>query len=418
METKPRHAIRIVGAGFSGLTLAYYLNRLGIEVEVYERAPTAGGILQSLKTPYGLVENAANALMNSPELEVMSRDIGLELFHAESTAKARYIFRGRPRRIPFLISEFLTVVVFIFRMFFRRQKYLPRPLESIRAWGGRLLSKSLSFYTLETALQGVYAGDPERLSASLILRTMLSPQKSQVKYKRGSVAPLGGLAEFSEKMLIYLQNRGVKFFFNYDFKYKPNGIPVVIAVPAYEAAKILETEEPLLAQQLNSVEYLPVITANLFLKASAPHMKGFGCLFPPEASNLVLGVLFNQCIFKARAKNALSENWILGGARVKDKKEFLALSDHEVMTMVLKKRKELFADPADQALTDVLDIKIKRWDRAFPHYTIQLEALLVNLKSSEKIILHGNYLGQLGLTKILNQSATVAQKLADQMEKE
>jgi oxygen-dependent protoporphyrinogen oxidase len=405
--------IRIVGAGFSGLTLAFYLNRLGMKVEIFERAPGPGGILKTTRTPYGLVESSANALMNSPELESLCQEIGLQMFHALPSAKARYIFRGRPRRIPFLAFEFFKICQFLFKMIFMRKSLAPFYRESVRTWGQRMLSPKLSFFTLETALQGIYAGAPEKLSAHLILKNILSPVKLKKNFKRGSVAPLGGMSEFSEKLSEYLQKKGVKFYFNHSFKYKPDLNPVVLATPAFEAAKILETEQPELSQKLLQIEYLPIITANVFFKTEAPHLKGFGCLFPPEVSNIVLGVLFNQCIFEGRVKEALSEAWILGGARVHDRKDFLAMSDHQVLNTLLEKRKLLFKEQSRNILSDVLDVKITRWERAFPHYTVQLESLLQNLNSNPRnIFLHGNYLGQLGLTKILSQSAQLAEQLA------
>jgi oxygen-dependent protoporphyrinogen oxidase len=112
-------------------------------------------------------------------------------------------------------------------------------------------------------------------------------------------------------------------------------------------------------------------------------------------------------------KEALSEAWILGGARVHDRKDFLAMSDHQVLNTLLEKRKLLFKEQSRNILSDVLDVKITRWERAFPHYTVQLESLLQNLNSNPRnIFLHGNYLGQLGLTKILSQSAQLAEQLA------
>ncbi|MEZ4816092.1 MAG: NAD(P)-binding protein [Bdellovibrionota bacterium] len=68
---------RIVGAGFSGLTLAYYLKKIEPEapIVVVEKNSYVGGLLQTEKTPYGVAEKAANAMLDSEELRFIAGDI-------------------------------------------------------------------------------------------------------------------------------------------------------------------------------------------------------------------------------------------------------------------------------------------------------------------------------------------------------
>jgi len=423
MGVDEKKRVRVIGAGFSGLTSAYYLQKAGFQVEVFEKSKSFGGLIQTLKTPYGLVETAANAFMNSRLLQEMAKEIGASLLPARREARKRFIFRNRPRRFPVDFLEIFAILKFFFKIIFSRQSLLPKPFESIREWGGRTLSKSLSFYTIETALQGIYAGQPNNMSATLILKNIFSikPDKKGVKIVRGSVAPAGGMAEFTEKLFLYLQKQGVEFSFGQAFQEKSLGsfVPTLITIPAYEAAQLLEHDEPALSTGLRQIDYLPIITANVFLKSDAKCLQGFGCLFPPQEENLVLGVLFNHWIFEGRVKNAISENWILGGARVKNKKEFLSMSDHDVLNLILAQRGRLFRKRDQNTMSSVLgsllDVKITRWERAFPHYTIELERLLRHLQPTKKnIFLHGNYLGQLGLTKLLEKSAQMPELIAEQ----
>ena len=57
--------INVVGAGFSGLTTAYFLTKCGFKVRVFEKTDRAGGLIRTIRSAHGLVETAANGLLNS-----------------------------------------------------------------------------------------------------------------------------------------------------------------------------------------------------------------------------------------------------------------------------------------------------------------------------------------------------------------
>jgi len=422
MDSTGKKTIRIVGGGFSGLTCAYFLLKAGFQVEVLEKTSRVGGLLQTLRTPYGLVETAANAFISSPQLEDLCREIGLELRPPMPTARARFIFRGRPTRFPVRLFEIFSLLKFLIQMSISKNSLRPQQQESLRQWGSRVLSKSLSFYTIETAFQGIYAGNPQRMSASLMLTGLFkkSQRNSSQKKFKGSVSPGNGMGEFCEKLFDYLQKEGVRFHFNQNINQNILSAKLtealIVALPAYEAAKIFELNEPQLASRLSQVEYLPVITATIFFDKANHSLQGFGCLFPPVEKNLALGVLFNHCIFEDRVKNSVSETWILGGARVTNKKEFLALSDHEILEVALRQRQPLDARFRDlnlqQMMSQVLDTRVTRWERALPHYTTELEVLIRDLHSENKnVFLHGNYLGEIGLSKLIERSALIAEQI-------
>lgn len=422
VNQKPNEKIRVIGAGFAGLTCAYYLAKAGFKVEVYEKTNRVGGLLQSTKSPYGLIENAANAFMNSDRLESLANEIGVRLQPSLKASRSRYIFRKHPRRFPVNYSEIVGLIKFLFRIIFLRSSLTPNSSESIRDWGGRVLTPTLSLYTVETALQGIYAGDPKKMSASLILRNLFQKRSKQMA-RPGSVAPKDGMGEFVEKLHQYLKSHGVDFFCNQDLQFKEISMPTVFAVPAFEAGRLLALVDPILSEKLLKIEYVPLISAQVFLEESSESLNGFGCLFPPESKNIVLGVLFNHCIFEDRTKNAKSEKWILGGASIQDRKEFLALSDHEILSKIFEKRRQLLKGTEKWTETEmmkcVLSVQISRWSRAFPDYTTDLEFILSSLQTENKnILLHGNYLGGLGLTKILDRSARMAEQMNLSFQKE
>jgi protoporphyrinogen oxidase len=57
-------------------------------------------------------------------------------------------------------------------------------------------------------------------------------------------------------------------------------------------------------------------------------------------------------------------------------------------------------------------MRLTRWPSALPHYTIELERILTTLPAApQNVALVGNYLGRVGLAKILERAAFVADDL-------
>src|SRR2546430_11582742 len=101
--------ITVVGAGFSGLTTAYFLTKFGFTVRVIEKSDRPGGLIRSVRTGHGLVETAANGLLSSARAEAMCADIGVPLVITRREGRRRFIYRGKPKQVPLTIGDMLTV---------------------------------------------------------------------------------------------------------------------------------------------------------------------------------------------------------------------------------------------------------------------------------------------------------------------
>ena len=111
-------------------------------------------------------------------------------------------------------------------------------------------------------------------------------------------------------------------------------------------------------------------------------------------------MLFNDSIFEGRGP-AHAETWIFGGALDPG---VVDLTEAEFADLIASER-EKFYGQHDQPL----DVCVTRWPGALPHYSIELEKILMRLPAPPKnISLVGNYLGRIGLAKILERSAVVA----------
>jgi len=398
--------INVAGAGFSGLTTAYLLTKAGRSVRVFEKSDRPGGLIQTIRTPHGLVETAANGLLNSARLEAMCAEIGVPLLSTRRDGRRRYIYRGKPRQLPLHAGE-------IARLGFGLAKSVaslrPRQFESVAAWGNRVLGKGATEYLLTPALGGIYAGDPERLSASLIFGRAALPDHVQTyrpeKGKaRGTVAPPNGMQQLIDGLRDYLENAGVEFRLDQEAP-KPAGQRTIVCLSAPAAANYLADFAPDISAQLSQVEMLSLVTATCFYDSAAASLKGFGCLFPRDQGFRARGVLFNDCIFEGRGP-AKAETWIFGGAL---DSEIVKLDD-SALSDVIRNDRERFFRRTDMPLA----IHITRWPNALPHYSLELERILTTLPPPPPdVALVGNYLGRIGLAKILERAAYVV----DQVEK-
>lgn len=394
--------VTIIGAGFSGLVSAFYLVRQGFSVEIHEKSDRAGGLLQTHMMDRGLAESAANGLLNSSLVAELFREIGVKPLGTLKTARQRYVFRrGSPRKWPLNFSETLRLLKVLFLYVFSRARLHPQAHESISNWGARILSPEVSQYTIETALQGVYAGEPSQMSASLVLQRLFhkGPKLSKRARPAGTVTAMDGMQEVVEKLVAYLEVKGVKFHYRSEIELqKAPHEPVVVATSAPAAAQIIKDVDASRAQALEKITLLPIATATVLFKSDAKELPGFGCLYSPAEKRLALGVLFNSCIFEARAGGCRSETWILGGA---SKPEAVGWSDDLILHAIKVERRALMGIESE-----VLEAKITRWPQAFPHYDLKMEEALPKYRENRKnIFLIGNYMGQIGLSRILENAS-------------
>lgn len=377
--------IAVLGAGFSGLTLAYALQKKGAEVEVFESAAMPGGLIQ---TSYNkvMVESAAHALLSSQDVEELFQDLGIEMVKAGYVSNSKWIFRNdKPSKWPLSFSETMKSLGIPKK---------PKAFETMADWTMRCFSSELNQYLVAPAFQGVYGAQTDKLSASLILNKSFKPKKGKVK---GSVAPLNGMNDLTHKLAnkLKIQYNSKETLESLKQKFDK----VVIATGIGHSAQLLETEAPVLAKSLIEIPLVSLLSATISYVRPSKRVQGFGCLFPKSENFESLGVLFNSDIFPKRGKN--SETWIFDG-------DFKEVSSQIILKKIMKDRKRL-----DASDIDVDFCEIHRWPHVLPLYGIELEKLLASdiSKVSDQVYLTGNYLGAIGLAKILTYNNKLASRI-------
>ena len=393
--------VTVVGGGVSGLATAYYLSLAGIPVEIVEKSDRLGGLIATYETPDGPVETAAIAMKNGPRVDAVCRDLGVPML-AASTERPGYFYRGRPRRWPLNAGESLALGAryAISTVSGRRR---PRPLETVEAWGARVFGRRATPWLLGPYLQGRYAGDPARLSASLLFgqrdrAARVAPQ--------GIVSPANGMQQLIDALACRLRTKGVSIRLNTSARLD-GSTPTVICTAACDAAKILRDLAPGASQALSTVEMLPLVRITAFYPGEQAPLGGRGVLFPRGNGVRALGAVFNTNIFPDR-KGHYSESWIYGGA---SDLAVMGLSDDELGVVMDRDRQALCGRGAAPAAR-----WIHRWQAGLPHYDLQLESVLSRpLDLPKGVFLVGNYVGGIGVPMLLEQAASVAERVRERV---
>ena len=220
----------------------------------------------------------------------------------------------------------------------------------------------------------------------------------------GTVAPVGGMQELLNGLQHYLQTHDVAIELNHAAQIEA-GAPTVIGTAAPHAAELLAPYVPEVSGLLRQIELLPIVTATYFFEHGPRQLQGFGCLFPRDGEIRALGVLFNDCLFAGRSRWR-SETWILGGA---PDRKILQLNEAALESLLIDNHAKLVG-----AKEPLLSLHVTRWPQALPHYTLTLERVLTTLPSLPNgVALVGNYLGKIGLAKLLERAAHVAAQLKE-----
>ena len=391
--------VTIVGGGFSGLTAAYYLARGGATVTLVEKHERLGGMVDTLATPQGLVETAASGIRNSGRLEELCRELGVPLLHTMKESRKRFLYRnGRPTQWPLSLGESLGFAGKL-GAHLVTGSFRPRAGETVDVWGGRVIGVTPTRKILGAVLQGVYAGDPAALSASLILGKREKPPKPS---KAGLVAPPNGLAQLTAAIVAKLENLGVEMRTGASVDGLPDGI-TVLATSARDCSALLRERAPETSSALASIEMVPLLRVTAFYESSENSWPGFGTLFPRDEGVRALGVLFNTNIFPNRGEGH-SESWIYGGAQ---DRAVLDLDDAALFEVLDRDRERLVGRRVEPIARYP-----QRWHTGLPHYDLHLERLApTKLPLPENVFLTGNYLRGIGLPMLLEQSHATAQRI-------
>ena len=451
-------AVAVVGAGVAGLTAAWHLKRRGIRVVVYEASDRVGGVIRTERRDGYLAELGPNSLTpgGAAVTEVLSQ-LGLDAtrIEAQREARKRYIVRkSKLVALPTSPSQLLTT-----RLLSNGAKLaiFGEPMveagdspmeESVATFVRRRFNQEVLDYVANPFVAGIFAGDPEQLSARHAL-----PRLHDLEHTHGSVmkalgqmmragkgaAPAaqasglvsfaGGLQEIPDAFARELRSeirlkapvtqirRGPRgWTVTAAFQAAELYDGVIYAAPAYcadEVDLVLEGGDRL--KTLTSITHPPVAVLALgFRREDVGHkLDGFGLLVPDVERRNVLGGIFSSTVFPGRAPAGhVLLTAFVGGVRNPD----LANADVSTLTArVLDDLRLLLGVRGEPTFRAV-----HLWPKAIPQYTLSYGRFREIMDDTERrnpgLGLAGSYREGVAVGEVIGGATQVAGRIAGQVE--
>ncbi len=403
--------VLVIGGGISGLATAFALKQRGASVEVFEVASRAGGMIGSRHRDGVLYERGPNSTLDTtPLINKLLDDLGIrgERRDAAAVAATRYIVRrGTLVALPMTAVALLTTAAFSLPAklrLLREPLVSPAPAgaeESIAAFVRRRLGTEFLDYAIDPFVSGVYAGDPEQISVAAAFPRLAALEQKYGGLLKGQI--LG--ARERRKSGETAKNSARSFSFRAGMQTLPDALvravarvetgvqgrriernvdgtwtvagaragepvlrrvkAVVLATPAYEAAKLSRELAPAATKGLATIEYAAIAAAaSAYRREDIAHsLAGFGFLVPKKEQRGILGTLFSSSMFEGRApEGVVLLTSFLGGRR---SPEQLAKPDTKLAQIVHGELAALVGARAQPLWTE-----ITRWQHAIPQYTL------------------------------------------------
>lgn len=393
----------VVGAGISGLTTAFWLQRAGLRVAVIEAAPRAGGSIETWTDGPWRFEMGPNTVLESrEEVTRLLRESGLESekIVAAPAGKRRFLWkRDRLHALPGGPPGFLTTRLFSTGAKLRllKEPWIPRPSndveETIAQFVSRRLGPEFLRYAVGPFVSGVYAGDPERLSVRWAV-----PRIWSLETEHGSL--IRGVLKMGKNRRKGPQPGGAMFSFPQGLEELPRRLAreigdvrtgvtaerivcreegfevetsagrmkaaqVVVAVPADATARVLDDATGGRSRLFAEIPYAAVGIVSLGYRRSdvAHALDGFGFLAPRGEGLRVLGCLFPSQLFPDRAPEGHVAFAAFVGGRTDP--EIVRQDDAQVLAAVEDDLRRALGVRGAPVLATV-----RRWPRAIPQYEI------------------------------------------------
>ncbi|MEW5959075.1 MAG: protoporphyrinogen oxidase [Chloroflexota bacterium] len=420
--------VTIIGGGIAGLATAFYLQKksreagLSIDYTLIEQSPRFGGKIITTTTPDGFVIEGGpdSFITQKPWGTQLCRDLGVadRLIPTNDHRRDVYVVnRGRltpfpggfrlaipTEFIPFALSPLISPWG---KLRMGLDLFIPPRREngdeSLANFFRRRLGSEAVDKIAGPMMGGIYTADPERLSIDStfpmfvemerkygsLIKAMQAGKKKQPPPGSSNGQPpamftslRGGMDELVETLVSQLEGdlrpgcrvAGLRYRSpGFEVLFDPADRPplatgaVVLAVPAYAAAPLVEALEPELARRLGQVRYIS--TANISLAyryseiRSQHDLNGFGFMIPKSEGRQILACTWTSTKFNSRvpADGALLRVFFGGEGR----EHQVDLPDEELMALARAEVADLMGVTAQP-----LAHRIFRWPRGNPQYDV------------------------------------------------
>ncbi len=439
--------IAIIGAGISGLSCGYQLNKNNFKnFKIYESSSVCGGAISTYSDSKYLYELGPNTFsVSDKRILEMIDDLKLNSVSPRSSSNARYILRdSKPIRLPTSLFSLmssnlisLTTKLKIFSEVTNRTKSTKKS-ESIDDFFERRFNREFVDYFVNPFIAGTFSGDPKKISIkhafpsiydmelkyNSVIRGLFKSKKDQNHVKRSIISFKSGLIELIDSLSNLMDdkislNSKVMSIENSDSKYilsisKHGKIvtekfnKIIITVPIHKLNDVRFSEKSIVnLKDKISIDYPPLSTVTLsYKKVDIPNpIKGFGLLVPEIEKKSILGVLYLSSMFQYRApQDEVLITVFIGGSR---QPSLARLATEEILDLIKSDLKDIYGIDSHPVY-----ISHKYWPNSIPQYSLSHDHNLNAIEQIESklkgVVFAGNYIGGISLeNNILNAMKSV-----------
>ena len=441
------HKVAIIGAGISGLSTAYFLNKKNInDIYIFESTSKSGGVIQTFKNDKYIYELGPNTLSVSDSRIIdMFNDLDLKMISPSTKSKNRFILKnGFIEKVPNSVLSFLFSSLFSIKTKFKillevfNNKKNNQQDESVHDFFERRFNSEFADYVINPFIAGTYSGNPEKISLKHAFPSLFEIEKkygsltkgfwkknkSDFKIKRKIISFKNGLFDLinalsikfkdkikykSEITSIFHKNNKIFIEYNYEGKIQSEEFDkVILTVPTYKLKNIAFIEK--LSKDINIINkiyYPPLTTVTLAYKNTSFNQKidGFGILIPKKENMNILGVLHLSSMFSNRSPKDQSLITVyIGGAR---QPELTKMDEKKLLKNVYRDLNKIY-----NIVDKPVFVSIKSWSKSIPQYEINYQKYLDAISSLETdcpgLIFNGNFKDGISLeNNILSSLHTV-----------
>lgn len=328
----------VLGAGISGLSLAYFLQQQGKTLMVLEKNKQVGGNISSIPHENAILEAGPNTVqMKHPVVLKLLQDLGLEdqIVYPDQKAQKRYILH--PSKGPVGLENKPQKIFFSpllnwkdrFKIMgeTRRSKHPINASPSIDEFFRYRFGHGVADFFVNPFVAGIYAGDPKKLSLRYAFPSLWEMEQEfgsiikGMKAKKTGAKPIftlkGGMATWVKKLAEHVPHRCQAEVLGIE---KNEDCWQVNTDSESLSCKQLISTIPLESWNLLAPEFaLPTLRRPPlrieFWQGKTQQWKypGFGCLVPEKTPRNYLGVLFNHQLFPQQAPGIMTV--FVGGDR-------------------------------------------------------------------------------------------------------
>ncbi len=424
--------VGVIGAGISGLCTAYHLQKLGADVTVFEASPRVGGAISSFRDGEFLAEEGPHTILNSnPEVDRLVDELGIsgQRVFANGVSNKRFAVRdGRVQAMPMSPPAFAQTPLYSTAAKLRLllEPFIEpsdQPDESVTSFVERRLGEEFLNYGVDLMVNGIWAGDPNRLSVRHAFKRMYGLERDHGSLIKGAINMGRNRAEDAARPHMFAFEQGNQTLTDalaskldevildapvvklqrkdgrWTIRFRKSGgtrsrrvDAVVLTAPLYAQSSItIEIDGKVLQPSMPvDIEHpsLAVLTLGFRREDVGHPLDGFGMLVPEVEERDVLGAMFTSTLFPKRAPDGhVTMAIFIGGSR---HGELLDLNFEDRKALALAELKDLL-----QVRANPVWHHEKIWYQGIPQYEVGYGKNLAAMQAIEKqcpgLYLHGNF---------------------------